>query len=111
VKVRSPTLIAVALWIVSIGLIVVGVALGPEGQCDSDNHDSYVVEARRAGIALLAAAFALAAAGSFLAAGALGKRPRRSKLWRGIASFSSFALAGITALIGLLSLIAFSCLE
>jgi hypothetical protein len=53
----------------------------------------------------------LAAAGSFLAAGALGKRPRRSKLWRGIASFSSFALAGITALIGLLSLIAFSCLE
>lgn len=110
-RLRSPTAIAIALWIVSVGLFVLAASIGPHGVCDAENHDRYVVEARRAGIALLAAALTLAASASFLAGGAFGNRPRRSKLWRGIASFVSFALAGITALFGLLELVAFSCLE
>ena len=110
-RLRSSTAIAIALWIVSVGLFVLAASIGPHGVCDAENHDRYVVEARRAGIALLAAALTLAAAASFLAAGAFGKRPRSSKLWRGIVSFVSFALAGIIALFGLLELVAFSCLD
>jgi ABC-type Fe3+ transport system permease subunit len=109
-QLRRSDAIAIVLWIAGAVLFVTGMALGPEEQCESYNHDRYVVEAHRAGVALLAAATALTAAAAFLAAGAFGHRSTRSRVWHALASVISFALAGIVALIGLLQLIAFSCL-
>ena len=110
-QLRRSDAIALALWGAGAALAVTGIALGPEEQCDFDNHDRYVVEAHRAGIVLLTAAVALTAAAVLLAAGALGHGSTRSKVWHVLAGVSSFGVAGIVALIGLFDLVAFSCLE
>ena len=110
-QLRRSDAIAIALWGAGAALVVTGIAVGPEEACDFDTHDRYVVEAHRAGIALLAAAVALTAAAAFLTAGAFGRRSRRSKVWHVLASVASFGVAGIVALIGLFELVAFSCLE
>ena len=92
-------------------MVVTGIAVGPEQQCEIDNHDRYVVEAHRAGVVMLAGAVALIAAASFLAAGAFGDRSKRSTLRHALASVGSFAVAGFVTLIGLFELSTFACLE
>lgn len=99
------------LWVAGVALYVAGTVVGPEESCEVSNHDRYVVEAHRAGIALLTAAVAVAAAAAFLAAGVFGDRSTRSKVWHVLASVLSFVLAGIVAVIGLFELVAFGCLE
>jgi ABC-type Fe3+ transport system permease subunit len=110
-QLRRSDAIALVLWVAGAALFVTGIVVGPEEECDSANHDRYVVEAHRAGIALLTAAVAVTAAAAFLAAGAIGDRSTRSRVWHSLASVLSFVLAGIVAVIGLFELVAFSCLE
>jgi hypothetical protein len=59
---RRTDTIALALWIASVALVVIAAVAGPDGQCDYDNHDTYVVEAHRAGYVLLAAAVTMTGA-------------------------------------------------
>ena len=103
--------IALVLWVAGAALFVTGIVVGPEGSCEVSNHDRYVVEAHRAGFALLTAAVAVTAAAAFLAAGAFGDRSTRSRVWHVLASVLSLVLAGVVAVIGLFELVAFSCLE
>jgi len=107
---RSDT-IALLLWVAGVALYVIGTVVGPDQACELSDQGRYVVEARRAGIALLTAALAVTAAAVFLAVGAFGDRSTRSKVWHALASVLSFVLAGIVALIGLFEGSAIGCLE
>jgi hypothetical protein len=106
-----PGLVGLSLWGLAVALVVAAASVGPEGQCDYDNHDSYVAAARRAGLALDGAALAMGAAASLLAAGALGRRRRRSQVIRGLGALLAFGLAGVTGFVAVLELVAFGCLE
>src|SRR5215210_2144546 len=82
-----------------IALFFVAAVVGPEGQCDYDNHDAYVLAAHRSGLALFGAALALAVAASLLAVEAIRRRRGRSKVLLGLAGLISFVLAGLTGFI------------
>jgi hypothetical protein len=111
VPLRRTDTIALALWIASVARVVIAAVAGPDGQCDYDNHDTYVVEAHRAGYVLLAAAVTMTGAAAFLVASAFGGRAGRSRVLHVIGGAASLAIAGGLGLIALLQLIAFSCLE
>lgn len=108
---RRADLCAFGLWLAAGALVVVAALIGPEGQCDYDNHDAYVSAAHRAGPVLLGSALAMATAGTLLAVVALRCRSRRTKLIRGGLGLISIGAACIMGVFGLLGLIAFGCLE
>lgn len=101
--------IAVAFCALSIALAFVADAVRPGEACDYDNHDVFVVEARRSGLVLYGSALAILTAASLFIAGAITNR-RRGVL-RAVAAAISLAAAGFVAFLGLLEYIHFDCLE
>jgi len=110
-RLRLADLSALLLWATAGALYLIAGLIAPEGQCDYDNHDAWVSGSHRAGPVLLGSALAMAAAGLLLAVVAFRCRGRRARVIRGVLGLASLAAACITALIGLLELIAFGCLE
>jgi hypothetical protein len=110
-RLRRADLSAFGLWVAAGVLLLVAAMIGPAGQCGYDNHDTYVSTAHRAGLMLLAAALAMATAGTLLGVAALVCSGRRAKIVRAGLGFASVAAGCFTGFIGLLQLIAFGCLE
>lgn len=108
---RRPTIAAIALWLLAVVLFIGAAILDRPIGCDRANHDVFVAEARRVGILLLGSAFAMAAAASLIAATAFRRSSRRVRALRIWSSLVSFVLGGVTAIIGVAEVIAFSCLE
>jgi ABC-type Fe3+ transport system permease subunit len=112
IRSRPADVVALAAWVVAPALVVLAEIVGPEGECEFGNKDAYVAAAHRSGVALAGAAVALVAAASFLAAGAMAKdRARGARLVRGVGALVSLVLAALIAVVALLELVGFGCLE
>ena len=108
---RPSDVAALGFWLTAGALLVVAAVVGPEGQCDSANHDAYVASSKRAGVWLFASALTIAAAAVFLVAGALGRGRRQPRILRGLAALCSLAAACLVGFFALLELVGFGCLD
>jgi hypothetical protein len=99
--VSVPDLVAIACWALAIALFVVAAIVGPEGECDIQNHDSYVAAGEQAGYALAVAALAILISASLLLGGALGRRGP-GRIVRAVAGLISLPAAGLTGFFALL---------
>jgi membrane-associated PAP2 superfamily phosphatase len=109
--IRRAEVVAPALWAAARAAAVLAAVVLPDGQCDYDNHDRYVVDAHRGGRIMLAAVVLglLGAIALFVAAGRAETR-RRRRVFAGLGLFS-LLLVAVGAIIAVDGLIAFGCLE
>jgi hypothetical protein len=102
--------VAPACWALAFALFVLAGIVGPDGQCDTDNHEWFAAAERRQSYALAGATLAILAASALLLGGAVGSRGR-SRMVRAGAGLFSLLLAGFAAFFALLSYVSFGCLD
>jgi hypothetical protein len=101
---------SLAAWTATAVVFGFAVSALPEGVCDYDNHDAYV-EASQGGYILLGGLPLAGLATIGLIASAARADRGRKKIALVLGSVLSLALTAFLALITLVALIAFSCLE
>ena len=102
---------SLAAWTATAVVFGFAVSALPEGVCDYDNHDAYVEASHRGGYILLGGLPLAGLATIGLIASAARAERGRKKIALVLGSVLSLALTAFLALITLVALVAFSCLE